>query len=224
MKKTIRAILAVAGICVWGHAAHAAQPFMTVPSTGFDYASNGNDGFLFTPTSDLLVNALDYYVSPDAAVPYTLNNSHGVAIYDVAGSHVTPLVQAVLGPGGGTLVGGGAGNSYFLSKSVVPTLLLAGHQYMLSGLETIGDYENGGLSYNAGVPLANIVVSNAVLNGYYYDYNNVFDYPTIPYATAFVGPNFESVAVPEPATWAFLIGGFGLVGAVLRRGRMEFSA
>ena len=106
MKKTIRAILAVAGICVWGHAAHAAQPFMTVPSTGFDYASNGNDGFLFTPTSDLLVNALDYYVSPDAAVPYTLNNSHGVAIYDVAGSHVTPLVQAVLGPGGGTLVGG----------------------------------------------------------------------------------------------------------------------
>ena len=81
MKKTIRAILVVAGICVWGHAAHAAQPFMTVPSTGFDYASNGNDGFLFTPTSDLLVNALDYYVSPDAAVPYTLNNSHGVAIY-----------------------------------------------------------------------------------------------------------------------------------------------
>jgi hypothetical protein len=31
--------------------------------------------------------------------------------------------------------------------------------------------------------------------------------------------NFEGTAVPEPATWAFLIAGFGLVGSAMRRRR-----
>lgn len=33
----------------------------------------------------------------------------------------------------------------------------------------------------------------------------------------FFGPNFQSAAVPEPASWAMMIAGFGLAGAALRR-------
>ena len=170
--------------------------FMTVPETVFQYTQYGNDGFIFTPTSNLMVTALDYYVSPFS--DNSLNDSHGVGIYDVTGSHSAPLVQTVIGPGTGTLVGGPGGDSYFLSISVSSTPLLAGHEYMLAGYSVSGDYENGG-SNGYGIPLGSLVLSDATLDGYYYDYNGSLDYPTIPYSTAFVGPNFEATAIPEAA-------------------------
>jgi hypothetical protein len=43
---------------------------------------------------------------------------------------------------------------------------------------------------------------------------------TVPAGRPFVGPG----PVPEPASWAMLIAGFGLVGAVARRRRMAVSA
>jgi hypothetical protein len=42
-------------------------------------------------------------------------------------------------------------------------------------------------------------------------------------ATSSVSITVDSVAVPEPATWALMIGGFGLAGATLRR-RLSLAA
>lgn len=185
--------------------AHASPSlFMSVPETTDPYTQSGNDGFIFTPTTDLIVSALDYYVSPFSLPNVdSLNGSHGVGIYDVTGSHTTALVQTVIGPGSGILVGGPAGYSLFLSQSVSDTLLLAGHQYMLAGYSTANDFENGG-SGGGGIPLLSILLSDATLNGYYYDYSGSLDYPTTPYGTAFVGPNFEATPTPEPSTIALI--------------------
>ncbi|WP_337187410.1 collagen-binding domain-containing protein [Phenylobacterium sp.] len=40
---------------------------------------------------------------------------------------------------------------------------------------------------------------------------------------AFKGPDFLTTAVPEPATWAMMIMGFGAVGALVRRRRAAFA-
>ncbi|MGL4541450.1 MAG: PEPxxWA-CTERM sorting domain-containing protein, partial [Polymorphobacter sp.] len=40
-----------------------------------------------------------------------------------------------------------------------------------------------------------------------------------PRPTAWDLDNVSVTAVPEPASWALLIGGFGLVGSALRRAR-----
>ena len=45
-----------------------------------------------------------------------------------------------------------------------------------------------------------------------------------PYATGLSEVRFTSLAaVPEPASWAMMIGGFALAGAALRRGRARFA-
>jgi len=61
--------------------------------------------------------------------------------------------------------------------------------------------------------------------------NYITGYGTIGDKTTFITPTnypnrsgtqsflFAGMAVPEPASWAMMIGGMGLVGAVLRRRR-----
>ncbi len=46
-----------------------------------------------------------------------------------------------------------------------------------------------------------------------------YSYTIEAFSDANLGENFAGGAVPEPATWAMLIGGFGLVGAAARRRR-----
>jgi hypothetical protein len=112
-------------------------------------------------------------------------------------------------------VGGPLGDSYFLSQAITPVVLLAGHSYMLSGLSTQTEGENGGNPAGVGVPFGSIVVDPSLsLNAYYYDYSSVLAYPTTPYGTAFFGPNFEftplaagAADVPEPTSlivWSLL--------------------
>ena len=43
------------------------------------------------------------------------------------------------------------------------------------------------------------------------------------YGTSLARQSFAFAAVPEPATWALMIGGFGLMGAVLRRRRSALA-
>ncbi|HEU4970079.1 PEPxxWA-CTERM sorting domain-containing protein, partial [Sphingomonas sp.] len=45
-----------------------------------------------------------------------------------------------------------------------------------------------------------------------------------PAPAAEIVANADVTAVPEPATWAMMLGGFGLAGAVLRRGAIRTTA
>jgi hypothetical protein len=53
-----------------------------------------------------------------------------------------------------------------------------------------------------------VASSSGTLNLYYWDSNNGDNFGTIA---------FDITAVPEPAAWSMMIGGFGLAGAAVRR-------
>jgi hypothetical protein len=86
---------------------------------------------------------------------------------------------------------------------------------------------NGGVNYTDGNFVGEVIASNAdlaILSGYGKGY---------PFADTFSPRNFNGSltystglpgGVPEPASWAMMIGGFGLVGTSLRRRRASFSA
>lgn len=88
--------------------------------------------------------------------------------------------------------------------------------YFTSGLTD----PNGGVQYTDGVAVGNVRVSNAdlsILTGVGKAY---------PFAGSFTPRDFNGAltysvnnVVPEPATWAMLIAGFGLVGGAMRRRR-----
>jgi len=48
--------------------------------------------------------------------------------------------------------------------------------------------------------------------------------PTYTYVFAVTGDSLVAAGIPEPATWALMIGGFGLVGGAMRRRRMAAVA
>jgi hypothetical protein len=60
----------------------------------------------------------------------------------------------------------------------------------------------------------NVGVTNMRMSAYPYDLNQGL----------VTGFNDKAAAVPEPATWAMMIGGFGLAGAALRRRRTMVAA
>jgi hypothetical protein len=197
-------------------AARASTLAFSVPEAAATYTQFGNDGFTFTPTTNITVTALDYYLSP-----YTPENGaalidpHQVGIYAVSNPS-TPLVQTTIGPGTGSGIVGGPGptDSFFVSQSVTPIELFAGQQYMLAGYSQPNENENGGNPSGVGIPFGSLLTAPGVtLNAYYYDYSGGLDYPTTPYATAFVGPDFQFTATPEPATLTLLASGFLAAGA-----------
>jgi hypothetical protein len=84
--------------------------------------------------------------------------------------------------------------------------------------EVSGRYENGHVTWNDPVFLSftggqlKVTMNDADFNSGYYDLGNY---------GANITARFELVgaAVPEPATWAMMIAGFGMAGAAVRRRR-----
>ncbi|MEP6784734.1 MAG: PEPxxWA-CTERM sorting domain-containing protein [Sphingomonadales bacterium] len=92
-----------------------------------------------------------------------------------------------------------------LSNSVFTTLNSNGKNYQGSGSGTI-------TNFNTGTSSGNVWVIGAARSGAvgYWD-NNIDGFK--------VGSINVTASVPEPATWAMMISGFGMVGASMRRRR-----
>jgi hypothetical protein len=213
MKQSLLMVFALAAIGGVNQAKADVTLFMTIPGSAPPWYQYGNDGFTFTPKVDITVTALDYYVSDS-----TLSYEHGVGIYAASPTPGAPLVQAIVGACNPcTLVGGEGGTSFFASVAITPIVLTAGTQYMLAGYSDPGESENGGNPAGSGIALADLGIPSPItFGGYYYDYSGSLDYPTSPYGTAFVGPNFE-FSTPDGGTTVALLG-LAVVGlAGLRR-------
>ena len=100
----------------------------------------------------------------------------------------------------------------------------------LAGLQgAIWQVVNPGYSVTSGNGAVNAFIANysganynAYLTGHGLVHSNIkFITETGKYGTKYAHQSFALAAVPEPATWMMLIGGFGLAGAMLRRSRHQ---
>ncbi len=165
-------------------------------------------GFIFTALQDVAVTALGFH-------DYQLNGlnvAHDVGLYSIGGSL---LAMATVGAGtSAALIGehryAALGSAFMLHSGV---------RYVLAGQADSRD----GYRY-ATLPPATLTINPAIHIGAHagvYHYGPSLSFPQFSvgydiYAT----PNMLlSAAVPEPGTWALLLSGLAVVGALARRRR-----
>ena len=188
-------LLSTAAILMLASAAQASVVF--APSGGLvtdhDPGNPVSLGNVFTPTSSGLATSLGFYT------PTTLiGGGETVALYDSVGTLLVSTFVAVPVYN--------AGQYYF--QSIAPILLVAGQQYTVVNFVGQNAWAYGPVS-----------ATGATFNYDSYNYG-----PTLAYTTstngsgpAYLGPNLTISAVPEPATWAMMLAGFGMIGFGLRR-------
>jgi hypothetical protein len=95
------------------------------------------------------------------------------------------------------------------------------------GQSFFGIFQNGSVSWTGGHDFdfgnggkVRVTLNDATFNAGFFGLNNK------PGKGAEISANFEllkAAAVPEPATWAMMIAGFGLAGTAIRRRRSTFA-
>jgi len=190
-----------------------------VPAFDFDGAPTSLDsalslGFSFTATAAATVTALGYY--DDGGDGFA--TAHEVGIFDSNGNL---LASADLSAGASDRLIG-----QFRYAGITPLTLAAGQNYVIAAT-THGSADPWayGNAYPADATVSNFhttapiaITANSALF-LYQDDNNLRN-PTEHYSnyTFYAGPNFL-LGVPEPTSWALMLGGFGLMGAALRNRR-----
>jgi hypothetical protein len=163
-------------------------------------------GFFFTPKVTLSVTDLGYYDHGTLG----LTDSHTVGIFLASG---TAVVNTSIPSGTGAPFAAGtvAGTRF---QSITPTTLSAGTQYYIAADNNSNDKYAFGSSAVA-------FASQITWDGYADSgANNIFgSIVNAGGVNGSLGPNFrfDESGVPEPATFALVISGLGLVLALRRR-------
>jgi hypothetical protein len=226
-----RRLLCVAALAFAALAAPAladvAYSFDDAPTS--TYGGDLSLGFVFTANTDAVISSLGYYdLGGDG---FTVQ--HALALYsgDGAQGPSTLLGGATLGAGPTGSAGAAfADGSFFRYIAISPVHVLKGKTYAVAGLSTTGNggpndpWLYGGPAAPGYTPYHGFTTSPLVTIG-----DNAaryrFDTPTLinpdqHYSDyQFYAVNFGIAAVPEPATWAMMIVGFGAAGSMLRRRR-----
>jgi hypothetical protein len=162
-------------------------------------------GWTFTLSAPVVVTSLGYFDDSNDGLMAT----HPIAIWDSGGT--LQVSGTVPSAGGGTLQNG------FRYVAVTPMLLLAGN-YTIGGLSPSG-FGGDILMFNASsvstAPQIAYGASRSVAGGSltFPSGNDVGAQPN-----AWFGPNFQFLAVPEPATWTLCVCG-GVAALAFYRSR-----
>ncbi len=148
------------------------------------------------------------------------DNSYGGAGYGIAGS---PVLSSTITINGVTKVLPGAWAGYVYTATA-PYVQHFNKDFLDDGITYISNY-NDNFSYIAGAPASLDQNFGPVASASSYGYTQwqTFDYTTGTYTEyAYARMSTDAVysvgnAVPEPASWALMIAGFGMVGGAMRR-------
>lgn len=202
--KHLLAGAAAAAILAAG-AAHAAPAIVSFSDgVPFDsFAGDNTIGFTFGVNSAITVNQLGWF-----GLDGNIDTAHQVGIWSDTGLLL----------GQGTVGTGAVDASGFRWVSVGPIALSAGQNYFIGGTDVTGDGDAYLTSVSNLVTAPQITFLGSAASG-----GPGFTFPDLINNTTTggrFGPNFDFAAggaVPEPATWAMMIAGFGGVGFSLRR-------
>jgi hypothetical protein len=191
--------------------ATASGPGATLTAPGDAYASQPYTlGYLFTLGGNASVTKLGVYDWNQDG----LESSAMVGLWTDSGT-----LLAAVGVGAGTsgeLIGS------FRYTNIAPIALTAGSSYVVGSYmdssvvgtaSSFGTGQGGGGFFNPLITFAQDRYSN---------FDAAFGFPAITdglVGGAWTGGNVVFDVVPEPASWAMLIAGFGLTGAAMRRRR-----
>jgi hypothetical protein len=183
---TIWAVVIAIGLSTGILSVAKADTIAFSPTLSLNGSGVGNDGFFFTPTTAISVTSLGY-------VDCGFSVGHDVGLYDVSTS---TLLWSTTVTGSSTL------DSGFRYDLITPVSLTAGNEYAVVGTQVTADsnWTAGSLG----------VAAEITFNGYFYDYNPTLDLPATPYGTAYFGPNFQYVVVPEPTSVGCFLLGLGV--------------
>jgi hypothetical protein len=161
-----------------------------------------NLGFEFTTNSAFDVVSLGIYQAGQAA----LNDNHTVGLWDSSGNLLASTT--INAPDGDVQKDG---YDYNLISAVH---LLAGQTYFIGA-----EYDSGadGVLFPG---YGGSFTTNSAINYVQSTFGEANLFPNQEFGTnGFFGPNFGIAGVPEPASWAMMLMGFGALGSVLRRQR-----
>lgn len=177
--------------------------------TRFDFfASNETVGWVFDTSAQINVTALAWNASIAG------NSSRSVGIWNTAGA----LLASVIVPAGAP------NDGIWRFAAITPLTLTAGNRYFIGGQDTDADSD----SYVTSVSNLVLAPQLTFIGSAVSPAGSGFAFPSSINNTTTggrFGPSFQfNAAVPEPASWALMIVGFGLVGVSMRRRKSAVAA
>ena len=188
-----------------------AAPASAVVAYDTPAALNGNQSWGGTLGMDFRVNSAIRVTSLGAfdSLSNGITSDIFTAIFDASGAMVSPVVNF-----NGTTAAPG---SSYASLAVTPFILAAG-TYQVGSWGYNGADQNFNNNGPGGPITFNSFNGKLTALGTRYA-NGPGGQATIPDAglTRYGAGTFTAVTVPEPATWALLLSGFGMIGFAMRR-------
>jgi hypothetical protein len=217
VKKALWIAAAAAAMTAATAPASAQAVYDATPSTSGNQGWQGTLGDDFNVLKSVKVTALGAF--DDGA--NGLNGLIQVGIWNLdSESWAIPLTQ---------ITGAASGGSTYVFNPISSVVLNAGH-YSVIGVgfsDNDRNYNTNLSGENDASQLAFNALGGRLSNGgARWDYDTTASNPSgpgiqiFPHASAFGAGSFQAAAVPEPATWAMMLGGFGLMGLTMRRRRM----